>query len=167
MKLKGERAINRSLNSWLRKYGFTARVAQMDTDFYWYTESNTIGYSLFQTVHSQEEWDNLLTELNLRYEVDSFWTCFLHELGHSMTWGSFTEEEIEENYRDKEWLEESDESSFAESVHSLYFHLPVEIAATEWAVRFINTNPNAIKELTRMVVPKIERFYKLNKINAD
>lgn len=167
MKLKGEQAINRALNRWLRKYGFKARVRGMDTDFFWYNNSNTIGYSLLQSQRSQEAWAILMTELNLRYEIDSFWTCFLHELGHSVTWDQFTEEEIEESDRDKEWLAESDESSFAEDIHSLYFHLPIEIAATEWAVRFINENPQAVKILTKMVVPKIERFYKLNKINAD
>ena len=145
MKLKGEQAINRALNRWLRKYGFKARVRGLDTDFFWYNDSNTIGYSFFQTQRSQDAWTSLMAELNLRYGVDSFWTCFLHELGHSITWCQFTEEEIEENDRDKEWLAESDESSFAEDIHSLYFHLPVEIAATEWAVRFINENPQAVK----------------------
>ena len=164
MKLKGERAINRSLNRWLRKYGFDARVKGLDTDFFWYHTPNTIGYCFVQTDEVDYYWEKLLTELGLKYEIATFWTSFLHELGHSMTWDFFDNEEIEDYDEAIAWLRREDASSFVESVHEIYFHLPIEIAATRWAVNFINTNPKAIEELTKTVSPKIQRFYKLNKI---
>ena len=166
-KLKGEWAINHAINNWLRKYHFKARVRGLDTDFFWYHSSNTIGYSFAQTEESSSQWELLLSELGLKYELSGFWTSLLHELGHSITWSSFTDEEIDEYDEMKELLQKEDESSFAENVHSIYFRLPIELAATQWAVEFINTRPEAVEELTKMVAPKIQRFYKLNKITDN
>lgn len=165
-KLKGERAINHAINRWLRKYHFKARVRGLDTDFFWYNSSNTISYCFAQSEEASSQWELLLSELGLKYELSDFWTSLLHELGHSITWPSFTDEEIDECNDMKELLQKEDESSFAENVHSIYFHLPIELAATQWAVEFINTRPKAVEELTKMVAPKISRFYILNNIVA-
>ena len=162
MELQGLGLIDIALNHWLKKYGFSARVRGADTDFFWY-HNDTIGYSFFFPIEAKTNWDSLLEELKCQYTIDIFYSAFLHEVGHSETYYTFTEEEIEECEKTHQLTIEVP-SSFAEDTHYVYSHLPTEYVATSWAVNSINTYPERVKELVDLVGKAIRLFYKLNDV---
>ena len=162
MELKGINLINLTLNHWLKKHNFKARVRGADTDFFWYHD-DTISYSFYFPQEAADNWSNLLEELNCNYVVDIFFSAFLHELGHSCTYSGFSEDEIDE-YNETLDLMDMEPSSFAEGLEYTYTRLPVEIAATRWAVNYINSYPEHIAELVDSVGRALTLFYKLNNV---
>ena len=163
MKLQGLGLINIAFNHWLKKYGFEARVRGVDEDFFWYHHNNTISYSFFFPVEAAENWACLMEELGCNYDLDVFYTAFFHELGHGHTYWDFEEEELDEYY-DTLKLMDKEPSSFAESIHYVYTHLPVEYEASRWAVNYINTYPERVKELVDLVGKAVKLFYTLNEV---
>ena len=165
MKLQGENLINIAFNHWLKKYGFKARVRGADTDFYWYHD-DTISYSFFFPEQSVDNWARLLEELKCEYSINVFYTAFLHEVGHSKTYYSFKEEEIDEYYETLRLIDE-EPASFADTLEYVYTHTPIEYEATAWAVNYINTYPERVKELVDLVGKAIRLFYKLNGVITE
>ena len=162
MSLQGLGLINITFNHWLKKYGFAARVRGVDEDFFWYHD-DTISYSFFFPVDAAKNWKMLMEELKCEYTIDLFFTAFLHELGHSHTYHWFDEDEIQE-YNETCRLIAEEPSSFAESLEYVYTHLPIEYEASTWAVNYINTYPERVKELVDLVSKAIGLFYKLNDV---
>ena len=165
MKLQGLGLIDIALNHWLKKYGFDARVRGVDTDFFWYHD-NTITYTFFFPCDAVETWGQLLEELKCQYDMDVFYSAFLHEVGHSQTYFDFTEEEIDE-YEETHRLIQEEPSSFSEDLNVVYSHLPIEYEATRWAVNYINTYPERIKELVDLVGKAVRLFYKINEVVTE
>ena len=151
--------ITKALNDWLVKYEFEVRVLGDYSDFQWRWDTNEIVYSFLAPEHTVTVWNEFLDELGCNYIIDQFFSSFLHEVGHSITYWDFEEDELDEYFDDVAWIQESDESSFSEGSLRTYFNLPVEIAATRWAVRFINDNAEAVRELVNSVQPLIQEYY--------
>ena len=165
MELQGLGLINITFNHWLKKYGFTSRVRGVDEDFFWY-HNNTISYSFFFPTEAAENWALLMEELGCKYDLDVFYTAFFHELGHGHTYWDFEEDELDEYY-DTLTLMDKEPSSFADSIHYVYTHLPVEYEASRWAVHYINTHPERVKELVDLVGKAVRLFYKINKVVTE
>ena len=165
MKLQGLGLIDITLNHWLKKYGFSARIRGVETDFFWY-HNDTISYSFFFPQEAVDNWTSLLEELGCKYDIDLFYTAFLHEVGHSKTYFDFTEEEIQE-YDETLRLIDDEPASFAEGIDYVYSHLPIEYEATRWAVNYINTYPERIKELVDLVGKAVKLFYKINEVVTE
>ena len=165
MKLEGLGLINIAFNHWLKKYNFDCRIRGVDTDFFWYLD-DTISYSFFFDKESSENWYELLEELGCKYNLDIFYSAFLHEVGHSCTYHTFEQEEIDE-CEELHRLICLDPSSFADSACYVYTHMPIEIEATRWAVNYINSYPERIKELENLVGKAVKLFYKINKIVTE
>jgi hypothetical protein len=154
MELIAEEKIINAFNTWLIKYGFSARVIGLDTEFCWYKNTDEIGVSFVETADTISSWNKFfLDELNCSYIVDIFYTSFLHELGHSNTWHLVSEEESEIETIGMENEE--------------YFHLPRELIASKWAVNYINKNVDAVAELIRLVGEAINFFVEANNIELD
>ena len=165
MELQGLGLINIAFNHWLKKYGFDCRVCGADTDFFWY-HNDTISYSFFFPTDAAENWDNLLEELQCQYNLDIFYTAFLHEVGHSNTYHWFSDEEIDEyNELHRQIVEEP--STFADPLDYVYTHLPVEYEASRWAVNYINTYPERVRELVNLVGKAVKLFYKINEVVSE
>ena len=162
MRLQGLGLIDIAFNHWLKKYGFETRVRGVDEDFFWYHD-NTISYSFFFPEESAENWVELMKELQCQYDIDLFYSAFLHELGHGHTYDQFDEEEIEE-YQETCRLIREEPSTFSETLEYVYTHLPVEYEATRWAVNYINTYPDRVKELVDIVGKAVRLFYSLNDV---
>ena len=75
----------------------------------------------------------------------------LHELGHFMTIDDveLTEEEVLARMICKDKTVEEVAASI--ELQDLYFDLPLEWEATEWAIDFITTNPEAVNYLVGLV----------------
>ena len=151
MELIGEEKIINAFNKWLIKYGFSARVLGIDTEFCWYKDDNTIGISFFETAETIASWNKFfIEELNCSYCLDIFYTSFFHELGHSNTWHKVS---IEDQEVDTLGL-----------VNENYYHLPKEIIASQWAVDYINKNIDAVSELIQTVGEALNYFFETNEL---
>ena len=159
-------AITKELNNWLEKNGFEVRVLGDADDFCWWECDNAIEYSVRATNKNLHLWSELLDSLGLNAIIDPFYSSFLHEVGHSITYWDFTEEEIEEYYETLKYMEE-EPSSFAEDLIWTYFNLPLEIAATKWMVNYINSHFEAVKELVDMIRPLLITYLKSRKDFLD
>ena len=162
MKLQGLGLIDITLNHWLKKYDFDVRVRGVDTDFFWYHD-NTISYTFFFEEESAKNWECLMKELGCNYVVDMFYSAFLHEVGHSRTYWDIEDDVIEECEKLHQAICE-DPSSFVEGPDYTYSHMPVEIEASRWAVDYINSYPERIKELVELVGKAVKLFYRINDV---
>lgn len=92
---------------------------------------------------------------------------FLHEIGHIKTCEDFSMEEWS-SYEDEvnEITEKMRYLSSEERTPCLnqYFNLPQERAASTWAVKYANANPENVKKLCSKMEDAFGAFYKKNKL---
>ena len=134
-----EEKINEALREWLWSNGFTeVDIYGLENYCFYDVDEHYIGYSLLESEKNICTWNKFfIEELDCPVEMDIFYTSFLHELGHAMTWDFLTEEE--QNFPIEGLSNEE------------YFHLPKEIAASNWAIEFIRTNLPAVEDLVNSV----------------
>ena len=143
--------LNEELNKFLEPFGVYAKYG---SDFFFYWEDNHIEYGFLTCERIDKLFHKFaVEELGLNYNVDTFILSFLHELGHSETLDEIDAEDEIYSADVKETLTDSDESCMT------YFHLPVEIAATQWAVDYINEHPTEIRNLWNTIQPIIMKIY--------
>ncbi len=100
-----------------------------------------ITFTFGEDEFSNREWKKFLAEkYNFTLTKENiFAMSILHELGHHYTVDLFS---------DEQWEEEATESSLlgltGAERHQAYFNLPIERAATEWAVMVYKENPKAM-----------------------
>ena len=144
-----EEKIIKILNEWLRKNNFDTQVDKIDktADYFgWHPFLNTIACSIYYTKEEEIRWKNLMEECEILFEIPTFVSSFLHEVGHSITYFTF-DEEIRDKCDDIIDAICEEPEIFIEDTHNIYYHLPTEIAATKWAVNFINENIDKVSEL--------------------
>ena len=126
----------------------------MGTDFAFYYNLNRIGY----TIVVSERMDNLFLEYakknGLKVDCGIFLLSFFHEVGHYMTLGQFTFDEIDEFNDYKDSLTDSDEDC------KEYFNIEDERKATLWAIQYINNNADKIERLALEFQNEMARFIK-------
>ena len=144
-----EEKIMKILNDWLHKNCFKTRVdriVKVADYFGWHPFSDIIACSIYYTEEEEIRWKNLMEECEVLFEIPTFVSSFLHEVGHSITYFTFDEETRDKCDDIKDAINEEPEI-FIEDTHNIYYHLPTEIAATKWAVNFINENIDKVSEL--------------------
>lgn len=160
IKLRGVEDINKALNKWLADNGFETRVRGLEEDFFWYINDNTISYALVCSEASTKAWNNLLGELNCHYDIDVFYSSFLHEVFHGETYHTLDETDLDISDTMKMII--NDDPDFFDDIYDIYFHLPIEIVATQAAVDFINNYPEKVQQLVETTSAAIAKFYELN-----
>lgn len=125
----------------------------MGTDFAFYYD-NRIEYGIVVS----ERMDNLFLEYakenGLKVDCGIFLLSFFHEVGHYMTLGQFTLDEIDEFSDYKDSLTDSDEDC------KEYFNIEDERQATLWAIQYINNNADKIEKLALDFQNEMARFIK-------
>ena len=150
--LIGEEKINDIFNSWFEKYGFETRIEGLDNDFGWNCRTNRVSYSFVRAEQFDTDFMSVCNDLGLKYDIDVFWMSLLHEIGHSKTYMTLTDEEIDEAF---------ELSGFD------YYYCQREIIATKWAVDFVNNSLDMLLELIEWVKPAIIQFFMDNDIETD
>lgn len=130
----------------------------LDTDFYYYPESDHIGYALVVSERTAKLFPEFAKANGLQYETPIFILCLLHEIGHYYTIGLFSDDEICDFDEQKEKLGDNDNDFIT------YFSIPHEFEATMWAINFINTHPSQIKLLDLSLAQAFEEFKTVNGI---
>ena len=136
----------RKLNSWLDK---NATRVDIKWDSEWcYTAPDSLITITKDKPHDLEWYIDFCKSKGLKHDVSWYTLCLLHEIGHDQTVYFLDEWEYKIDFI----------GSYITSIYSftrfglwlkcqLYFRLPTEIVATEWAVDFINNNYKEVLKL--------------------
>ena len=151
MKLKAIKPVNNCLNKFMREWGLTAEIG---TDFAYLYEKRVVVWTPIVASQNDIDFQNFFESLGCNVKCDVFLYSILHEIGHSQT------------------LDDVDDEDYAYSLDRKaqpisnyeYFKLPDEIAATQWAVDFLNNNTEKVRLFWEEFVPKMMNFYKKNNI---
>lgn len=156
--LKGTKALDKSINSWLKKNGFDVD-ASLHTDFCYDEMEEKIYYGLFITENAEEVWKDLLAKWGLKTYYDTFVTCFLHELGHHYTLHLCSNFEYNFSMIMKLILKLIPSYTIQ---NKIYYSLPIEKIATKWAINYMNEHPKETTELQKRAKKSIGKFLKDN-----
>ena len=116
-----------------------------------------ISYSLVMADKGTKAFMEHFNTLAPDITCDAFLVSFLHELGHHMTLSAFSEEEMDEYYDDVEYIRAHlEDGEFSDEE---YFNLPIEAAATNWAIDFIRNNASALAKWWTKVQSAILEIY--------
>lgn len=124
--------INKSIEKFFFIYGKVNVVCS--TDFYYDFEKNEIGWS-FLTVERQDQTFSDFFEKELSCPIcNSFIYSIFHEYGHKMTLGDFSEADWDKYQLALDGIEGINDNNKKDYE---YYKLPIELAASQWAVNFI------------------------------
>lgn len=126
--------ITNILDTWLKENGFDL-TTRFEMDFGYYHNENVIAFGLLTTERNEECFSNFVEDLGGCREF-GFLNSFFHELGHHETYDDISDRDYEYGQMVKAYL--ADKEEFSDYDLYTYFNLPIERAATEWGVAYIN-----------------------------
>lgn len=135
------------LNDFLKPFDCTAEFGK---DFAYYSESNTITYSLLVLDSNEKTFSNFVKALFPEITADIFLWSFLHEIGHNMT---------KDVFDDEEWAKYRIDARTCSNDYQ-YYNLPIEKAATVWAGEYMLTHTEEVAILWNKLSSTIANFYK-------
>ena len=163
MKLKGVKKLDKGISQMVRKYICEDITCKFSPIFC--ISDDTLYYSLFIDEDCNRDWSKWLKKTyGTRYSRDFsiFALSILHEIGHYFTLDDFDETEA---FAGKEELiidlDADTEAQQTEKRFS-YWNLPVEKAATDWAIDFYNSHKKEMKIFCKDCEAFITSFYNKN-----
>lgn len=138
--------ITNILNDFLEPFDCTAEFGK---DFAYYSNDNTITYSLLVIDSCEKTFSKFCKILFPEITADVFLWSFLHELGHNMT---------EDDFDDKEWIQYRIDAVSCSNDYQ-YYNLPIEKAATAWAGEYMLTHTEEVAILWNKLSSTIAEFY--------
>lgn len=152
-KIVGIDKLTNTLDKFLEEFECTSIV---DTDFYCLTTSNVIAVSL---VVSEKHSSSFMSRVNRLYpdiHADEFLWSFLHEVGHIETIDDLDDDEL--------YFSETQKKN-ENITNEVYYELPDEFAATEWAANYMRENTEKVAKFWSEVQSIIMNIYKINNIS--
>lgn len=138
IKLK-TKSFSRFVAKWCEENGFYVSI-RYGSDFAYFWANDTIRYSFVTVAYQDELMKEFWFEHGLKYECDIFLMSLLHEIGHYKTEDEWSNAESNRFAKMKTKCDaDTKEGNFA------YWNVPDELKATEWAIDFINSNPEKCK----------------------
>lgn len=131
------------------------------TSNFWMSEKNQLlSYSLVPDKCDKDFCDYVNKTFGCNFQpntIELFELSILHEVGHFKTFKCFSDDAKAYNQLCKWFI---DKIPFYHLSNKLYFNLPLERMATEWAINFIRKCPNRMKYLERNIYTDVQDFYK-------
>lgn len=155
---KAARMITRHLNQYLTsKFDLTCFYG---TNFSYYYLDNTVEFSLLNDADSWN-FEHFCRKKAPDINADSFLYSLFHEIGHAETGDDISEMDANFSRDEKDRLtKELNLGKIDISVaNKIYYNLPDEIAATEWALDYMRNNQKEVKELWDKIQPILMRLY--------
>ena len=131
---------------------------EFDTDFGYYPIHNLVSISLVTIDRASK---NFLSFVNKEFgdiTADIFLWSLLHEIGHHETWDDLTDSELELSAALKDAITDNENVS-DNGRDFIYFYIPDEYAATEWAANYMIENSQEIKAFWSRLQPLILDVY--------
>lgn len=139
--------IKNILDNWLKDNGFDL-TTRFEQDFGYYHNENVIAFGLLTTEKNEECFGNFVEDLGGYYDLN-FLNSFFHELGHHETYEDINDEDYNYGQMVKDYLANKKELNKYDLY--TYFNLPIERAATEWGVNYINDHTPEIMKLNTKI----------------
>lgn len=165
MELKGIKKLNRAVTALVNEYICEDIKCKFSTVFC--IADERLYYSLFQDEITDAIWRKWLAmEYGKRYDekFSTFVLSFLHEVGHY-----FTIEDFDDTYEKDEKAKASlaidydvDTDQQIVEKNFTYWELPVEKAATDWAIDFYNNHVSEMRDFYTRLMSAITDFYNAN-----
>lgn len=154
MALKGIKAIKDCVEVFFSDNNWDLN-SRMAPDFCYLHDSNTVCWTLVASKLRCDEFAEFFEQMGCAVKADIFIYSLLHEVGHA-----FTIEELS----DMDWNYSQDRKASGELSMEEYLRLPDELAATRWAVEYLNTHIDLVERFYRELQTAIMNMYKLNHI---
>lgn len=139
--------IKNILDTWLKENGFDL-TTRFEQDFGYYHNENVIAFGLLTTERNEVCFANFIDDIG-GYNDLGFLNSFFHELGHHETYDNISDRDYEYGRMVKAYLADKEELDDYDLY--TYFNLPIERAATEWGVAYINDHTPEVLELGRKI----------------
>ena len=160
MKIKGRKNLETKIKKIVRE--FIDIEVYLDTDFCFYSETNVLTFAPLSMGELEEihiDWIKKTYKKDLSDPYIYWFFSLLHEVGHAVTLWELTDEDLEFEYTirtalENGWIE--DDSS------EVYFNLPAEKLATEWALDTIYYNKKWAAKKIHRIYESLNHFYKKN-----
>lgn len=152
MNIRFTAKVVRSINKWLKKYGF-ATTCDMDKDeaMSYYSDEDMIILPEEYDDEPDRLFKKCLRGLGLKSKFDTTTLSILHELGHAQTLPLLSDEESDICDGIKaEYAVTIDEDS--DDYHLEYWKVKDEFMANTWAVMYANLFPEKVQELENILL---------------
>ena len=162
MKIKGRKHLEKKIQKIVKE--FVNADVFLNDNFCYYAETNTITFApILMGDLEQIHVDWIMKKYERDYSDPFIYWLFslLHEVGHAMTIEELTDEDwaFENEMREmlaNDWIEDDVE------ICHVYFTLPAEILATEWAIKTMDKNEVWTNKKLRKAYESFRHFYKKN-----
>lgn len=144
--------LERTANKLTKKIGVQAKIG---TDFQAILTENTILFALVETVlDAQLFYQNILQNFPEieNYDFEPFVFSFLHEMGHCVT-------RVKEGVFDLDLRNRLKDMDDREKANKLYFALPAERAATNWAIAYAIIYSDEVIAWQKQMLKAYKRFF--------
>lgn len=139
--------IEKILNDFLSEEGFDCfAVYEEECDSYYDYRCKIITLGGLANLRADYYFINYVKTLGLKREYSIDTLTFFHELGHHITLPLFSRQELMSNriiINSINFRRNGDEE-YTEMDYLDYFKVPIETAATQWAINYINNNPKVV-----------------------
>lgn len=125
------------LRKWVEEHNIEPKI-EYDSEFYYDISDDVIGVAI-DINYAYEDFVEYALSLGLRYNPGPWVLAFFHEVGHYFT---LENDDLDEAWDD--YLDKLDTFKLAD-----YLCHPIEHAATQWAVDYINNNENEIIQMVK------------------
>ena len=170
MKYKGEHKLNRTMTKLFRPYGVSKVFIGTQYEIIW--KGKKLEFTI--EVRIEDMWFNDFVKQTFGLETNyPFVVSLLHEIGHIHTYEFIPDEIVSFDYDETTRLTAEINALPALDIEGRkklvyeYFGLESELAATKWAVRYINKYPEEVEELAINVQKALMEFYIKNGITED
>jgi len=128
--------LENNITRFVRKFGIKRSLYSEEHSFVYWEESNVITFDIMWHYEN----DLLINFINEKYDANIepwfFVFCILHEVGHHKTLHLLTEED---RYNER-ILRTLANVQGLNNTDTLYFNLPAEVLATDWAIEYMKNN---------------------------
>lgn len=142
--------INSIINEFTMKFGCKAFL---DREFFYYPAIEGIGYcfDFGKASKPNKMFMASVKRQKPKAKLNIFTWCLLHELGHHATEDNFDEEEMARINKKRRRVNKT-------QAHHPYYNLPDELAATTWAVQYVNAHREEVTEFEDRVYEAVKKL---------
>lgn len=166
--LLGIEHLDKVLNDFLLPF---EAYAELGPDFSYFYGDSSIWYSLAVADRPGRLYMDFVKSLAPDIKCDIFLISFLHELGHHETLDLISHEDEIYSQDMKDFINETieknrnDDDVYA-AMNSLYFNLPDEIIATQWAIKYIRAHEQELSVFWSKVQKTLMYIYEINNVEV-
>lgn len=144
------------VNQFLSPFELTC---EFNEDFAYFPMYNLVGISLITIDRASRNFLHFVEDEFNDVHADIFLWSLLHEVGHHETWDDLTNEEMNLSQEMKYAISDC-ENLRPNDRDKIYFYIPDEYLATEWAAQYMRDNVQEVTKFWNTLQPLILNFYK-------